>query len=46
MSEGQGGTERAGGAERPPESSGAAPARGGRMSRQREATPVLQSLRG
>jgi len=46
MSEGQGGTERAGGAERPPESGGAAPGRGGRMSRQRKATAVLQLLRG
>ena len=36
MSEGSGGTERAGGAERPPESGGAAPGRGRRMSRQRK----------
>ena len=45
MSEGSGGTERNGGAERPPESGGAAPGRGGRMSRQRK-TAVLQLLRG
>ncbi len=46
MSEGQGGTERTGGAERPPESGGAAPGRGGRMSRQRKTAAVLQLLRG
>ena len=46
MSEGLGGTERAGGAERPPESGGAAPGRGGRMSRQRKTAAVLQLLRG
>ena len=46
MSEGSGGTERAGGAERPPESGGAAPGRGGRMSRQRKTAAVLQLLRG
>lgn len=46
MSESQGRTERAGGAERPPESGGAAPGRGGRMSRQRKTVAVLQLLRG
>ena len=46
MSEGPGRTERAGGAERPPESGGAAPGRGGRMSRQRKTAAVLQHLRG
>ena len=46
MSEGPGRTERAGGAERPPESGGAAPGRGGRMSRQRKTDAVLQLLRG
>ena len=46
MSEGSAGTERAGGAERPPESGGAAPGRGGRMSRQRKTAAVLQLLRG
>ena len=46
MSEGPGGTERASGAERPPESGGAAPGRGGRMSRGRKTAAVLQLLRG
>ena len=46
MSEGPGETERAGGAERPPESGGAAPGRGGRMSRGRKTAAVLQLLRG
>ena len=46
MSEGPGRTERAGGAERPPESGGAAPGRSGRMSRQRKTAAVLQLLRG
>ena len=40
MSEGSGGTER------PPESGGAAPGRGGRMSRQRKTAAVLQLLQG
>ena len=39
-------TERAGAAERPQESGGAAPARGGRMSRQRKTAAVLRLLRG
>jgi transposase len=39
-------TERAGAAERPQESGGAAPGRGGRMSRQRKTAAVLQLLRG
>ena len=46
MSEGPGRTERAGGAERLPESGGAAPGRGGRMSRGRKTAAVLQLLRG
>ena len=46
MSEGPGRTERAGGAERPPESCGAAPGRGGRLSRQRKTAAVLPLLRG
>ena len=46
MSEGPGVAERAGGAERPAESGGAAPGRGGRMSRQRKTAAVLQLLRG
>jgi len=39
-------TERTGGAERPPESGGAAPGRGGRMSRLRKTAAVLRLLRG
>src|SRR6266849_8720676 len=39
-------TERAGAAERPPESGVAAPGRGGRMSRQRKTAAVLRLLRG
>ena len=39
-------TERTGGAERPQESGGAAPGRGGRMSRQRKTSAVLRLLRG
>lgn len=39
-------TERAGGAERPQESGGAAPGRGGRMSRLRKTAAVLRLLRG
>src|SRR6184192_4664173 len=39
-------TERAGAAERPQESGAAAPARGGRMSRQRKTAAVLRLLRG
>ena len=39
-------TERPGGAERPQESGGAAPGRGGRMSRLRKAAAVLRLLRG
>lgn len=46
MSEGRGTTERPGDAERPPESGGAAPGRGGRMSRQRKTAAVLRLLRG
>ena len=46
MSEGPGGAERAGGAQRPPESGGAALGRGGRMSRQRKTAAVMQLLRG
>ena len=38
--------QRAGGAQRPAESGGAAPARGGRMSRQRKSAAVLRLLRG
>jgi transposase len=39
-------TERAGAAERPPESGAAALGRGGRMSRQRKTAAVLRLLRG
>ena len=39
-------TERTGGAERPEESGGAAPGRGGRMSRLRKTAAVLRLLRG
>jgi transposase len=39
-------TERAGAAERPQGSGAAAPARGGRMSRQRKTAAVLRLLRG
>jgi transposase len=39
-------TERPGAAERPQESGGAAPGRGGRMSRQRKTAAVLRLLRG
>lgn len=39
-------TERTGGAERPQESGGAAPGRGGRMSRQRKTSAVFRLLRG
>ena len=39
-------TERAGAAERPQESGEAAPARGGRMSRQRKTAAVMRLLRG
>src|SRR5437763_14167127 len=39
-------TERAGAAERPQESGAAAPARGGRMSRQRKTAAVMRLLRG
>ncbi len=46
MSERLGTTERAGAAKRPPESGGAAPGRGGRMSRQRKTAAVLRLLRG
>lgn len=46
MSERLGTTERAGAAERPPESGAAAPGRGGRMSRQRKTAAVLRLLRG
>ena len=46
MSERLGTRERAGAAERPPESGAAAPGRGGRMSRQRKAAAVLRLLRG
>jgi transposase len=38
--------QRPGGAQRPQESGGAAPGRGGRMSRQRKVTAVLRLLRG
>src|SRR5919202_4762239 len=38
--------QRPGGAQRPPESGGAAPGRGGRMSRQRKIAAVLRLLRG
>ena len=38
--------QRPGGAQRPPESGGAAPGRGGRMSRQRKTAAVLRLLRG
>src|SRR3954447_5904663 len=38
--------QRPGGAQRPPESSGAALGRGGRMSRQRNSAAVLRLLRG
>jgi transposase len=38
--------QRPGGAQRPPESGGAAPGRGGRMSRQRKSAAVLRLLRG
>jgi transposase len=38
--------QRPGGAQRPPESGGAAPGRGGRMSRQRKSASVLRLLRG
>ena len=38
--------ERAGGAERPQESGGATPGRGGRMSRLRKTAAVLRLLRG
>jgi transposase-like protein len=38
--------QRLGGAQRPPESGGAAPGRGGRMSRQRKIAAVLRLLRG
>lgn len=43
---GNGTTERAGAAERPPESGAAAPARGGRMSRQRKTAAVMRLMRG
>lgn len=46
MSERLGTRERAGAAERPPESGAAAPGRGGRMSRQRKTAAVLRLLRG
>jgi len=46
MNDGLGTVERAGDAQRPPESGGAAPGRGGRMSRQRKAAAVLRLLRG
>ena len=46
MSERLGAKERTGAAERPPESGGAAPGRGGRMSRQRKTAAVLRLLRG
>src|SRR6266851_202297 len=39
-------TERAGAAERPQESGAAAPAHGGRMSRQRKTAAVMRLLRG
>lgn len=39
-------TQRAGAAERPPESGAVAPGRGGRMSRQRKTAAVLRLLRG
>ena len=38
--------QRPGDAQRPPESGGAAPGRGGRMSRQRKTAAVLRLLRG
>ena len=38
--------QRPGGAQRPPESGGAPPGRGGRMSRQRKIAAVLRLLRG
>lgn len=38
--------QRPGDARRPPESGGAAPGRGGRMSRQRKTGAVLRLLRG
>ena len=40
------GRMRPGDAQRPPESGGAAPGRGGRMSRQRKTAAVLRLLRG
>ena len=46
MNERLGTTKWAGAAERPPESSAAAPGRGGRMSRQRKTAAVLRLLRG
>ena len=46
MNERLGTRERAGAAERPPESGAAAPGRGGRMSRQRKSAAVLRLLRG
>lgn len=46
MEESEAGRERPGGAERPQESGGAAPGRGGRMSRQRKTAAVLRLLRG
>jgi transposase len=46
MSERRDTKERAGAAERPQESGAAAPARGGRMSRQRKTAAVLRLLRG
>ena len=46
MDEQQAVDQRPGDAQRPPESGGAAPGRGGRMSRQRKTAAVLRLLRG
>jgi transposase len=46
MNEQQTVDQRPGDAQRPPESGGAAPGRGGRMSRQRKTAAVLRLLRG
>jgi transposase len=46
MDEREAGRERPGAAERPQESGGAAPGRGGRMSRQRKTASVLRLLQG
>ena len=46
MDERQAVDQRPGDAQRPPESGGAAPGRGGRMSRQRKTAAVLRLLRG